>query len=90
MTPQEQRFLRVLEEVRDEKVKNRRIPTFTLETELSRRLEGSDATTARETAEKLQSRGVIRIGRTINLAYYEIVGSEQDPDAEIEQSLFNN
>ena len=93
MTPREQRFIDALAAVRDEKVKNRRIPTFTLETELSRHLTREDVATARETAEELKSRGLVRIGQTVNLTYYEILDPETSPEEsgpDTEQQLFTN
>lgn len=82
MTPEQTHILDAVARVRDDKRKNRRIPTFCLGVELSRHLGPERARAARETLKELESEGLVRTGRTVNDYYVEIVDPEDAPETE--------
>lgn len=82
MTPEQTHILDAVARVRDDKRKNRRIPTFCLGVELSRNLGPERAQAARETLKELESEGLVRIGQTINDYYVEIIDPAESPEPE--------
>ena len=80
MTPEQTHILDAVARVRDEKRKNRRIPTFCLGVELSRHFRTISAQEVRETLKELKSEGLVRIGQTINDYYVEIIDPAESPE----------
>ncbi len=80
MTERQQHLLDVVKRIRTEKREKRRFPDFSLGTELSRRLDHGNAYTAREIAEELKIAGLVRIGRTINDYFVELIDDPTAPE----------
>ena len=69
------RVLELIGEIRKEKQARGEFPLLVLSIDLSRKLNGMTQSDIEALAGQLQERGLIRIGRTINYEYYEIIGS---------------
>lgn len=92
MTKEETRMLEVVTAMREENIRNRRFPTFSLLREVRDRLRGESGEKLLETARKLEESGRLKIGRTLNDFYFEIVEPEdtsQTEDAETTEEISN-
>ena len=92
MTQEEIQLLEVVTALRDENIQNRRFPTFSLLREVRDRLKGKTGEKVLENARKLEESGLLKIGRTLNDFYFEIVEPEdtsQTEDAETTEEISN-
>lgn len=92
MTREEKQLLEVVTDLRDEKVKNRRFPTFSLLREVRGRLRGESLEILLKNARKLEESGLLKIGRTLNDIYFEIIEPEdtsQTEDSETTEEISN-
>lgn len=77
MTQEETQLLEVVTAMRDENIQNRRFPTFSLLREVRGRLKGQTGEEMLKTARKLEESGRLKVGRTINDFYFEVVEPEK-------------
>lgn len=92
MTQEETRLLEVVTANREEKAKNRRFPTFSTLREVRDSIKGKSGEKLLETARKLEESGRLKIGRTLNDFYFEIIEPEdtsQTEDAETTEEISN-
>ena len=77
MTQEETQLLEVVTALRDENIQTRRVPTFSLLREVRDRLKGKTGEKVLENARKLEESGRLKVGRTINDFYFEVVEPEE-------------
>ena len=77
MTQEETKMLEVVTAMREENIRNRRFPTFSLLREVRDRLRGESGEKLLKTARKLEESGRLKVGRTINDFYFEVVEPEE-------------
>lgn len=69
-------LLDVLHAIREDKERRRVLPTHAVTIELRAAMRGSDPEDIRQAARRLQQKGMIRRGRTLNSTYYELIGKD--------------
>lgn len=82
MTQEEKELLEVVTAMREENIKNRRFPTFSLLREVRDRIRAESGEKLLKTARKLEESGLLKVGRTINDFYFDIAEPETEPENE--------
>ena len=85
MTPREKELLEAVRAIRDERAEKGQIPTHSLLLWLKTRLAPENRDRCLETARKLEVRGLLKIGPTINDTYLELL---EEPEQPVQASLF--
>lgn len=88
MTPEEKELLQAVAAIRAERAEKCQIPTFSLLVWVIPRLKPENRQNCLENARKLEKAGRVRIGRTINDYYIELLEEPQQaslfPESETE------
>lgn len=70
-----EKVLKLIEDISSEMKAKRQYPIVVTSIDISRRISGCHLDQVERVARTLSDRGLIRIGKTINYEYYEIIGS---------------
>ena len=80
MTPEEKELLKVVTDIKAEREEKRQIPTFSLLVWVIPRLDPQNRAKCLENAQRLEKSGRLKIGKTINDTYLELVEAPAEPE----------